>query len=238
MPAQAAGNGSNLYQQRQNRVESLKLMDYVTSLIPRINPDWQFILQADAHASRLKRARVRVGGSIPLFIVGGFVLMIALILLSLVIDGGGDVGPAIVVMLFLFLLGAGMIVLGIVLIKSSAKRRTQALAKAKELEGQMEESMQRIANVYYDCKLEEYYPFNYFYPEAITAIRENLVDFRADSIKEAINVYEQTQFNQQMLQNHAQMAQMMEYTARQAAAAPDILDKTEAQLSAANFFFG
>ena len=73
----------------------------------------------------------------------------------------------------------------------------------------------RIYKVYSANQLDEYYPFKYFVPDCIRGIRDNIVNFRADTIKESINIYEQSQFYLQMMQQNSQMMRMMEYIAEQ-----------------------
>ena len=58
---------------------------------------------------------------------------------------------------------------------------------------------ERIISEYYTFDISDYYPIDYFYDYAIITITQYLKQFRAESLKEALNLYE-TQAHQRRLE--------------------------------------
>ena len=222
-------------QQKNLRAEALQIMSRVVALVPAIEPDWNYCLQLEKQYDRLNGARVRKGLILPFMIPGGIItVLFSLFLLAFL--GSGVRSGAGAVLFFLFI-GIALLGVGIFFLIFDNKRVKRFRKQAEDVIPQMEACADRMYNVYAENQLDEVYPFNYFFPECIMEIYNNIQNFRADSIKESINVYEQSQFYQSMLISNAQMVQMMEYTARQAAGA-NRAAAASAAFSAASFFMG
>lgn len=222
-------------QQQNLRAEALQIMSHVVSLIPAIEPDWNLCRQLEQQYDRLNNARVRKGLILPFMIPGGIITILFGLFLLAVLDNGVK-NSAGAILFFLFI-GIALLGVGVFFLIFDNKRVKRFRKQAADVIPQMEACADRMYNVYAENQLQEVYPFNYFFPECILEINNNIQNFRADSIKEAINVYEQSQFYQSMLITNAQMVQMMEYTARQAAGA-NRAAAASAAFSAASFFMG
>ena len=191
-------NDSIFSEQIENRKQLIRLFESIRSVSEKCAPFYDEFIRLEEEKKQLK-AEVRSYAAVISSILG----------LIAIVAGITVLREEVFVGIILFVVSIALFGFSFNRIKNLEKVRKQAESKAGAIQAQQEKLLDTIDEIYNGSDIAGLYPQKYLFPDAVNFCQTMIEDMRADSIKEAINLYEDTMYKEQMaaLQHSMEVAQ-------------------------------
>ena len=193
-----------LTEQQENRKQLLSLFDEIRRVGGLCDPLYQKYVE-------LERAKQHARGKTASWAIAGIVLGACSVLFWLwpLVIGNIDTVGMVLFWLLVETASVGLILFSWKKYQKIKLARIGATAEIEQLNCQQHELLSKIDKLYGESLISGLYPQKYLFPDAIEYCYTLIDDMRADSIKEAINLYEDIMYKERLEKSQREVTQTL-----------------------------